>query len=148
MFVVLERRRMGSMDLLGRSLKGRNLLPFLPSLRERISARPRDLSQSVSLLTCFGQGDERGASEPDVTALAFDNCAQNPARGTAGRRNQIQSSAVGDPARFPAAFKRLDRARAQCSLRMSSHIWPLFAQITVSPLWTVDNGTWAGDEGR
>ena len=71
----------------------------MPSARrilgKRVPALAGELAVGERLLPCLGQGDERNAAETELTAAASDEEALNPAAGSAGLNEEVQSVSIG-----------------------------------------------------
>ena len=69
-----------------------------PSLvRQRVSTLTSKLAVNQRFLPGLGQGDQGDAAESELPATATDDEALNPAAGTAGLDEEVQSVAIGVP---------------------------------------------------
>ena len=64
-------------------------------LCKRVSALAGELAVGERLLPGLGQGNEGNAAETELTAAASDEEALNPASGTAGLDEEVQSVPIG-----------------------------------------------------
>ena len=64
-------------------------------LGERVSTLTCQLAVRQCLLPGLGQGDQGNAAESEFTAAAADQEALNPAAGSAGLDEEVQSVSVG-----------------------------------------------------
>ncbi len=64
-------------------------------LGERVAALAGQLAVGQRLLPSLGQGDQGKAAESELTAAAADQEALNPAAGSAGLDEEVQSVSIG-----------------------------------------------------
>ena len=64
-------------------------------LGERVPTLAGELAVGEGLLPGFGQGNEDNAAESELTAATSDEKALNPASGTAGLDEEVQSVSIG-----------------------------------------------------
>jgi hypothetical protein len=104
---------MSAVHPLRRSLEGRDLTPFTPTVGEGILTRARHLSEAIRFLSRFGESHQTGASEADIATPPLDNRSKHPAFRPVRRGNQVQTVPVGDSFSASGALQSFDGASVQ-----------------------------------